>query len=160
MASVLLPAAVYLVGIPTCSWVSHPLSQPSLSSRTRSMECSQGSPRDPCLLTGECNLQREAWPTQTAESYPALGAHEPGRAQGRSTTGTYAAREWGVGRRAVRGSCFVSWREQALRTPSVSQGRDREGHEHAILFPQSPREMQISVTETESGPSLDQDGDT
>lgn len=30
---------------------------------------------------------------------------------------------------------FVSLREQALRTPSVRQGRDREGHEHALFLP-------------------------
>lgn len=128
MASVLSPAE--LVGAPTCSCVSHPFSQPSLASKTRSMECSQQSPRDPCLLKGEYNLQGTTYPIQKAKRLIQPLVHTNRTRPGPSTvstTGTYVA--WRVqGQKRILFRLFEE-------TPSVSQGRDREGHEYILLFP-------------------------
>lgn len=115
-----------LAGAPTCSNLF--LGE---SPRTRSMECSQQSSRDPCFLKGECN-QGAACPTQKAKrlTQPLVHMDQAGPEDCRSQA---LMRLGGGG--AGRRSCFVSLREQALRTSSVSQGRDREGHEHALLSP-------------------------
>lgn len=150
MASVLSPAE--LVGAPTCSCMSHPLSQPSLSSRTRSMECSQQSPRDPCLLKDECDLQGATYPTQKAKRLIQPLVHMNQAGPSTIDTGTCAARRVQGWKRIL----FRLFEGTSSRTPSVNQGRDWAGHDYTLLFPCLRSAMQISVTEMGSGSSPDQ----
>lgn len=145
MASVLSSAAVCLVGAPTCSWVSHHYPNPVYPQGPEAWNAgNRASPREPRLIH-ECNLQRAAWSTQKAKRLTEPSVHM------NQARPEYCRQQALTRLGGMQGQKRILFR---FRTPSVSQERDMEGHEHALLYCWPfPGAMQSSGTE-EPGSSL------